>query len=77
MFPLGIHIDGCLAACGASGRAGLHIRHRVGSRHLGDTAVPYNNGGQLAAPGDPHPLIGSPDLGNLTNPKTMLDRFDL
>ena len=46
---------------------------------LGDTAVPYNNGGQIAAPGDPHPLIGSPDLGNLTNPRTMLDHvwFDL
>jgi len=34
---------------------------------LGDTLVPYTNGGQIAAPGDPHPLIGSPDLGNLGN----------
>ena len=46
---------------------------------LGDTAMPYTNGGQIAAPGDPHPLIGSPDLGNLTNPRTLLDHvwFDV
>jgi len=40
---------------------------------LGDTALPYTNGGQIAAPGDPHPLIGSPDLGNLGNPTTLRD----
>ncbi len=40
---------------------------------LGDTLVPYTNGGLLAAPGDPHPLIGSPDLGDLSNPGTLCD----
>jgi parallel beta-helix repeat protein len=40
---------------------------------LGDTQVPYTNGGQIAAPGDPHPLIGSPDLGGFANPTTMCD----
>lgn len=38
---------------------------------LGDTAVPYTNGGQIALPGDPHPLIGSPDLETLSNPRTL------
>jgi parallel beta-helix repeat protein len=38
---------------------------------LGDTSVPYTNGGQVAAPGDPHPLIGTPDLGSLSNPRTL------
>lgn len=38
---------------------------------LGDTAVPYTNGGQIASPGDPHPLIGSPDLESLSNPRTL------
>lgn len=32
---------------------------------LGDTMVPYTNGGQIAAPGDSRPLVGSPDLGKL------------
>jgi parallel beta-helix repeat protein len=40
---------------------------------LGDTALPYTNGGQIAVPGDLHPLIGSPDLGNLSNPGTLCD----
>jgi parallel beta-helix repeat protein len=40
---------------------------------LGDTALPYANGGQIAAPGDLHPLIGSPDLANLGNPGTLCD----
>jgi hypothetical protein len=40
---------------------------------LGDTLVPYTNGGQIALPGDPHPLIGSPNLGGLNNPGTMCD----
>src|SRR5262249_36927786 len=40
---------------------------------LGDTSVPYTNGGQIAAPGDLHPLIGSPDLGELSNPRVLCD----
>lgn len=40
---------------------------------LGDTETPYTNGGQIAAPGDPHPLAGSPDLGVLEDPATLLD----
>jgi parallel beta-helix repeat protein len=40
---------------------------------LGDTMAPYTNGGQIAAPGDPHPLIGSPDFGNLGNPQSISD----
>jgi parallel beta-helix repeat protein len=32
---------------------------------LGDTLVPYTNGGLIAAPGDPHPLIGDPDIDDL------------
>ncbi|MFO0840447.1 MAG: right-handed parallel beta-helix repeat-containing protein [Phycisphaerae bacterium] len=40
---------------------------------LGDTLLPYHNGGQLAAPGDAHPLIGNPDIGGLSNPRTLCD----
>lgn len=40
---------------------------------LGDTFLPYTNGGQIASPGDPHPLIGTPDLGTLSNPRTLWD----
>ena len=56
-----------------------YIGTDTNSDGLSDTAVPYTNSGQIAAPGDPHPLIGAPDLGNLTNPRTLLDHvwFDL
>ena len=40
---------------------------------LGDTSVPYTNGGQMATPGDPHPLVASVDLGGLGNPGTLCD----
>ena len=40
---------------------------------LGDTLVPYTNGGLITAPGDPHPLIGSPKLDGIRNPTTMCD----
>lgn len=40
---------------------------------LGDTLVPYTNGGQIAPPGDLHPLVGSPALGILGNPQSMSD----
>ncbi|MDZ4754551.1 MAG: NosD domain-containing protein [Phycisphaerae bacterium] len=41
---------------------------------LGDTLVPYTNGGMIALPGDPHPLIGDPDLTGFDNPKTLCAR---
>jgi parallel beta-helix repeat protein len=41
---------------------------------LGDTLVPYTNGGLIAAPGDPHPLIGDPDIDDLNNPQTFCER---
>ncbi len=41
---------------------------------LGDTNVPYTNGGQIALPGDPHPLVGNPDIEGLSNPRTLCDR---
>jgi parallel beta-helix repeat protein len=40
---------------------------------LGDTEVPYTNDGQIAAPGDAHPLIGDVDTGELDNPRTLCD----
>ena len=42
---------------------------------LGDTDVPYTNGGLIALPGDPHPLIGDPDLDVLDNPQTLCSRL--
>ncbi len=41
---------------------------------LGDTLLPYTNGGAIAPPGDAHPLIGHPDLGDFDNPMTLCDR---
>jgi parallel beta-helix repeat protein len=41
---------------------------------LGDTLVPYTNGGAIAPPGDPHPLIGNPPLGGFDNPLTFCER---
>ncbi len=41
---------------------------------LGDTELPYTNNGQIALPGDPHPLIGDPDIEELDNPRTLCDR---
>jgi len=41
---------------------------------LGDTKVPYTNGGAIAAPGDPHPLVGDPNIEELTNPRTLCER---
>ena len=38
---------------------------------LGDTMVPYINGGLIAAPGDPHPLIGDPDIDDFENPQSL------
>ncbi|MHC4065640.1 MAG: NosD domain-containing protein, partial [Planctomycetota bacterium] len=45
----------------------------VDSDGLGDTNLPYTNGGQIALPGDPHPLIGSPDVEEFDNPRTHCD----
>jgi parallel beta-helix repeat protein len=41
---------------------------------LGDTALPYTNGGQIAAPGDPHPLVGDVELPGFGNPETLCNR---
>lgn len=41
---------------------------------LGDTDVPYTNGNLIASPGDPHPLIGDPDIEQFDNPRTLCDR---
>ncbi len=41
---------------------------------IGDTLVPYTNGGQIAAPGDEHPLIGDPQIEEFDNPKTLCAR---
>lgn len=41
---------------------------------LGDTLLPFLAGGAIAAPGDLHPLIGSPDLGGFDNPTTLCAR---
>jgi parallel beta-helix repeat protein len=41
---------------------------------LGDTLLPYTNGGLIALPGDTHPLIGNPDLGGYDNPLTLCER---
>ncbi|MCA9290414.1 MAG: right-handed parallel beta-helix repeat-containing protein, partial [Phycisphaerales bacterium] len=38
---------------------------------LGDTLVPFTNGGQIAAPGDPHPLIGDPEIDPFDNPMSL------
>ena len=38
---------------------------------LGDTDVPYTNDGLIAAPGDPHPLIGDPEIEGFENPMTL------
>ena len=38
---------------------------------LGDTNLPYTNGGQIAAPGDSHPLIGDVDIDEVENPRTL------
>jgi parallel beta-helix repeat protein len=40
---------------------------------IGDTLLPYTNNGQIALPGDPYPLVGSPNLGNLSNPASLCD----
>jgi parallel beta-helix repeat protein len=42
---------------------------------LGDTNLPYTNGGLIALPGDPHPLIGDPDIEDLDNPRTLCNRY--
>jgi parallel beta-helix repeat protein len=44
------------------------------SDDLGDTLLPYTNGGQIAAPGDDHPLVGSPDLVTI-NPAIVLSDY--
>ncbi|MEE8153474.1 MAG: NosD domain-containing protein [Phycisphaerales bacterium] len=46
---------------------------------LGDTNLPYTNGGLIAQPGDPHPLIGDPDIPDFGNPQTLCEWlwFDL
>ncbi|MHC4650053.1 MAG: NosD domain-containing protein [Planctomycetota bacterium] len=41
---------------------------------LGDTNVPYTNGGLIAPPGDPHPLIGDPPIDDFDNPQTLCNR---
>jgi parallel beta-helix repeat protein len=41
---------------------------------LGDTDVPYTNGGLIALPGDPHPLIGNPPIDDFDNPQTLCNR---
>jgi parallel beta-helix repeat protein len=41
---------------------------------LGDTALPHTDGGAIAAPGDFHPLIGSPDLSGFDNPPALCGR---
>lgn len=41
---------------------------------LGDTNVPYTNSGQIALPGDAHPLIGDPQIEGFDNPRTMCNR---
>jgi len=40
---------------------------------LGDTQLPYTHGGRIALPGDPHPLLGNPDLGGGNRGTTMCD----
>ena len=40
---------------------------------LGDTDLPYTNGGLIAPPGDPHPLIGDPDIPEFDNPQTLCE----
>jgi parallel beta-helix repeat protein len=42
---------------------------------IGDTELPYDNGGQIAPPGDPYPLVGDPGQIEFNNPMTGLDRF--
>ncbi len=42
---------------------------------LGDTDLPYTNGGLIAQPGDPHPLIGDPDIPDFDNPQTLCERL--
>jgi parallel beta-helix repeat protein len=41
---------------------------------LGDTNLPYTNGGLIALPGDPHPLIGDPPIDEFDNPTTLCNR---
>jgi parallel beta-helix repeat protein len=41
---------------------------------LGDTLLPFTDGGAVAAPGDLHPLIGDPDLSGSDNPLTHCSR---
>ncbi len=42
---------------------------------LGDTDLPYTNGDLIAPPGDPHPLIGDPDIPDFDNPQTLCERL--
>ena len=41
---------------------------------LGDTDTPYTGGGSIAAPGDPHPLVGDPDIETFDNPQSLCAR---
>ena len=43
----------------------------LGGDGIGDTNLPYTNGGAIALPGDEYPLIGDPDIEDLTNPRTL------
>jgi len=42
---------------------------------LGDTDLPYTNNGAIALPGDEHPLIGDPDIGEIDNPRSLCARI--
>ncbi|MDY7108463.1 MAG: NosD domain-containing protein [Planctomycetota bacterium] len=41
---------------------------------LGDTGLPYTNNGAIELPGDEHPLIGDPDIGEIDNPRSLCAR---
>lgn len=41
---------------------------------IGDTELPYTNGGAIALPGDERPLIGDPDLEEFDNPQSLCAR---
>ncbi|MCA9285512.1 MAG: right-handed parallel beta-helix repeat-containing protein, partial [Phycisphaerales bacterium] len=41
---------------------------------LGDTQVPFTAGGAIAAPGDPHPLVGNPPVEPFDNPASLCAR---
>lgn len=70
MLPL------CLASGGRTtrGNGGYSSGSGRDGDGLGNTALPNTNGGRIAAPGDTHPLIGNPDLGDVCNPRARCGR---